>query len=284
MNVRKLVTATLIVRDEEAHLGACLDSIRGIVDDVVVVDTGSHDDSREIAAAHGARVFDLLWQDDFSAARNYAIDQAAGDWILYIDADERAGPYDRRLLASDLADPSLCAVTVRFYPQTGFTAYAEHRLFRRDPRIRFRSAIHETIVPAIDRLLAAGEGQVGASQFTIDHLGYDGDQSAKYERNLPLLLKQVQADPDRLYLWWHLGTVYHGLGRLAEAEAAWREGVRVARGNSVRGPEEALCFIELAKLRLLRGEDALALIREATVRTAGELALALARGARTRGG
>jgi tetratricopeptide (TPR) repeat protein len=228
-----------------------------------VVDTGSRDRSREIATAHGARVLDYEWHDDFAAARNYAIDQASGDWILYIDADERARVYDRQILEGELGDPRLCACQVRFYPRTGCTAYPEHRLFRRDRQIRFRSAIHETILPDLDRIVAAGRGRIGSTRLTIDHLGYDGDQSHKAERNLGLLAKQVKADPDRIYLWWHLGSVYRDLGRLAEAEAAWLRGADVARRRPSRGPEIALCLIELAKLHLVRGDDPRVLIDEA---------------------
>jgi glycosyltransferase involved in cell wall biosynthesis len=86
--VVKSVSAALIVRNEENHIGACLRSIRGLVDEIIVADTGSCDRSREIAAANGARVFDYEWHNDFAAARNHAIGQATGDWILYIDADE----------------------------------------------------------------------------------------------------------------------------------------------------------------------------------------------------
>jgi glycosyltransferase involved in cell wall biosynthesis len=271
--VRNLVSAALIVRDEEHHIGACLRSIAGLVDEIIVADTGSCDRSREIAAACGARVFDYTWHDDFAAARNHAIDQATGDWILYIDADERARAYDRRILADELDAPDLCACTVRFYPRSGCTAYPEHRVFRRDPHIRFRSAIHETIMPDLHRIVAAGRGRVGSSRLTIDHLGYDGDQSRKAERNLPLLRKQLAIDPDRIYLWWHQGAVYRELGRPAEAEAAWLQGVDVARRRSGCGPEIALCFIELAKLRMARGEDALALVREALALQPGNLLL-----------
>jgi glycosyltransferase involved in cell wall biosynthesis len=262
MGWKPALSATLIVRDEEAYLGSCLDSITRLVDEIVVVDTGSTDSSRAIAAAHGARTFEFRWQDDFSAARNFALDQATGDWILYIDADEQVRPYHQKALANELSDRRLCAATVRFCPQTGYTAYPELRLFRRDPRIRFQSAIHETIVPSIAGLVAAGEGRVGPTQLTIDHFGYDGDQRAKHSRNLPLLLKQVEVHPGRIYLWWHLGMVYQALGRDAEADAAWWEGVMVARNAAVHTSEEALCFIELAKFRMLKGEDALPLIRQ----------------------
>jgi glycosyltransferase involved in cell wall biosynthesis len=259
----EFLSAALIVRDEERYLDGCLASIRNLVDEIVVVDTGSVDRSREIAAAHGARLSSHVWRNDFAVARNQALDLARGDWILYIDADERVRAYDRDALKQELVSPGICAATVRFHAKTGFTAYPEYRLFRRDPRIRFESAIHETIMPSLGRIVEAGEGYCGSSQLTIDHLGYDGDQSHKHVRNLALLQKQVEADPDRHYLWWHLGTVYRDTGRLAEAEAAWREGVTLARASLIRRAEEALCFIELAKLQLARGEDALPLIAEA---------------------
>ena len=83
------VTAALIVRDEERFLAGCLASLAGRVDEIVVADTGSVDRTREIALEHGARLIEHRWADDFAAARNVALDAASGDWILYVDADER---------------------------------------------------------------------------------------------------------------------------------------------------------------------------------------------------
>ena len=77
----------MIVRDEEQHLPACLESIHNFVDEIVVVDTGSQDRSKDIARNYGARLFDFAWRDDFAAARNVALEQSRGAWILYIDAD-----------------------------------------------------------------------------------------------------------------------------------------------------------------------------------------------------
>jgi hypothetical protein len=261
--VGNLISASLIVRDEEKYLGGCLQSITGLVDEIVVVDTGSGDHSREIAIAHGARLVEYQWRDDFAAARNHAIEHATGDWILYIDADERVRAGDRGAVEAALAEPGLCACTVRFYPRTGFTAYPEYRLFRRDPRIRFHSAIHETILPDLEGIIAAGEGHIGSAPLTIDHFGYDGDQSHKFARNLRLLQKQVREDPWRIYLWWHLGCVHRDRGEMAEAETAWWQGVGVARRRLGCGPDIALCFIELAKLQALSGDEPLALVHEA---------------------
>jgi tetratricopeptide (TPR) repeat protein len=199
-------------------------------------------------------VFDFAWCDDFSAARNHALDQARGAWILYIDADEQLRPYPRARLERELAEPVLAGATVRFHPRSGYTAYREYRLFRRDPRIRFSGAMHETIVPALDKLVAEGR-RIGASDLTIDHFGYDGDQSHKLGRNLALLTKELSRDPDRVYLWWHLGTVERDLGRQAEAEAAWQEGLRRGRLEATPSSGVALCVSEMAKTRLARGEE-----------------------------
>jgi tetratricopeptide (TPR) repeat protein len=257
------LSATLIVRDEATVLGDCLRSLRGVADEIVVVDTGSRDASRQIAADCGALVFDFPWQDDFSAARNHALDRATGDWALYIDADERVRGIDGPALRARLDDPDLVACTVRFHPRTGFTAYPEHRLFRRDDRIRFAGAIHETMMPAIRALVAAGVGRIGTSALTIDHVGYDGDQAHKLDRNERLLRKQIAADPRRTYLRWHLGTVERDRGRLGAAEETWTEGVELVRAKAAPEPEDALCFIELVKLRLARSDEALPLIAEA---------------------
>ncbi|HJZ22582.1 MAG TPA: glycosyltransferase [Bradyrhizobium sp.] len=256
------ISATIIVRNEERFLPACLESIAPIVDEIVVVDTGSTDRTRDIARRFGVRLIDFAWIDDFSAARNVAIEHARGDWMLYIDADERARAIARAELDRDLSDPDLVTATVCFHPRTGFTAYREYRLIRRDPRIRFHGAMHETFLPDIDELVNSGLGRIGASSLTIDHVGYDGDQSHKFDRNLRLLLKQIEAAPKRPYLRYHLGCVYRDLGRVEEARVSWIEGARLAREAARPPPDAAMCAIELAKLALVEGRDTAAAIAE----------------------
>src|SRR5262245_45615808 len=137
-----LLSASLIVRDESTVLDECLASIRGIVDEVVVVDTGSVDDSAEIAARYGARVIRRPWLDDFAEARNVGLDAAEGEWILYVDADERLAPTDRATVERLLRDADEVAFRVLLRPDLRSTPYLEYRLWRHDPRIRFRGQIH----------------------------------------------------------------------------------------------------------------------------------------------
>lgn len=260
-----MLSATLIVRNEEKFLPDCLDSLRGFADEIVVVDTGSTDRTRAIALDRGATLHDFVWREDFAAARNFALDRASGDWILQIDADERIRPYTRAMLDHELAAPGLRAARLRFYPQTGLTAYRELRLFRRHPDIRFEGAFHETIVPSLNRLVEREGGVMGYTGLTIDHLGYDGGSVRKHERDLGMLLRQVRIDPDRAYLWWHLGSIHLEKSCLPEAERAWQAGIEAARRTPRRLAEQSLCFIELARQRLISGAnlEALDLIGEA---------------------
>src|SRR5438552_17207038 len=88
----------MIVRNEEANLPACLESVRGLFDEIIVVDTGSTDRTKEIAAEFGARVFDFVWVDSFAAARNECLRHATGKWIFWMDADDRLDEENRNRL------------------------------------------------------------------------------------------------------------------------------------------------------------------------------------------
>jgi tetratricopeptide (TPR) repeat protein len=260
-SVTATLSATLIVRDEEQVLDACLTSLAPVVDEMIVVDTGSVDRSAELAASHGAKVFRFAWCDDFSAARNFAIEQASSAWCLYIDADERVRCNDPDALRSALGEPDAIAGRVRFHPRTGFTAYPEYRLYRRDPRLRFQGRVHETMVPQIRRLAAEGASVLDCD-LTIDHVGYDGPQTHKAEHYLRLLEQATLADPERVYLWWHRGSIHRELGQIDQAEASWRHGLDLARAKGRHNGDDCLCHVELIKLDFERGGDAAELVTE----------------------
>lgn len=257
-----LLSAALIVRDEERFLEGCLRSIAGLVDETVVVDTGSADRSREIARDLGARLAEFPWTGDFAAARNHALDLARGAWILYIDADERVSAGDREGIAPLLGEARLAALTVRFRPVTGFTRYREYRLFRNRPDLRFRGVIHETHVPALLDLCAREGLGIAHSQVAIDHLGYDGDLSHKHRRNLPLLRARLETDPGHVYSWCHLGVTLHGMGDEAGAEEAWRRAVQVVREKRARSIADSAPYVDLARCLIRRGEDPVPLLDE----------------------
>lgn len=257
-----LLSAALIVRDEASVLDACLSSIEHVVDEIVLVDTGSQDDSREIAAAHGARVICHDWSGDFAQARNVGLDAAKGEWILYIDADERLLGAEREAVQALLADAREIAFRLLLRPDSRSTPYREHRLWRNDPRIRFLGRIHEKVTPAIASLSRAERRPVGDCQLLLEHIGYEGDQTHKHRRNLPLLQAQLEHEPDNLFNRHHLARVLDGLGEREQALQVLSDAVELAR----RRPSDrlgVLAFTDLVRARRARGEEVTELLVEA---------------------
>ena len=212
------LSAALIVRDESAFIEDCLESLLGIVDEIVLVDTGSRDDTLTKAGRYPISLHHFPWCGDFSAARNYAIERSTCDWILYIDADERFGVPDRAVLRAMLDEKDKAGFTLRLHARVGWTAYAELRLFRNDPRIRFRGVIHERIQDQLNAVCESDGLLVGTSDLTLDHVGYEGDQRRKLGRNIPLLRDYLAREPTRIYCWWHLGDMLLLAGDEAGAE------------------------------------------------------------------
>jgi tetratricopeptide (TPR) repeat protein len=253
---RPLLSAALIVRDEERYLEACLRSLGNRVDEIVVVDTGSLDRSREIARDFGARVLERAWTGDFAAARNASVDAARGEWVLYVDADETVVAFDRAQVERDLVDPHRICYTVLFRPGAGYTRYREYRLFRNRPDLRFRGIIHESLIPALDALRAREGVEIGASAIALDHRGYGAHAGHKHARDIPLLRGRLRAELGHVYSWAHLGSALLAAGDEAGAEDAWQHGIEVVRALALRSLADSLPHLHLARFLLDRGRDA----------------------------
>ena len=258
-----LLTAALIVKDEEPVLDACLASLTPIADEIVIVDTGSTDRSREIAKAHGALVIDRAWTGDFAAARNIGLAAARGRWILCIDADERLAPVERSKVEALLDAPDLLAGRLWLRPKAGFTLYREYRLFRNDPRIRFQGIIHEKVSSDIQRLAKEKGLRIAEMDIRLEHVGYDGPQDRKHRRNLPLLRAELMLRPDNAYNWHHLGRVLDGLGDRAAAFDAWRRSLEVVRRCGVERSSDWVVYVELVRADEIDLAEARALHLEA---------------------
>jgi glycosyltransferase involved in cell wall biosynthesis len=251
-----LLSAALIVRDEGAHLDDCLTSIADLVDEIVVVDTGSTDDSVVIAERHQAVVAHEPWRDDFATPRNRSLDLASGEWILYIDADERVAPGDHAAVREMLAASSdHVAYRARFIPRVGWTPFHEYRLFRNHPEIRFRGGIHEMIVPAV-HAVADRDGLLVSKTdvLTIEHVGYEGDQEHKYDRDEPMLLAGLDAHPERIFYYDHLARIYEGRGESDRAVAIWKRGIDAVRARGGSQHDDRLVYIDLIVHLLARRE------------------------------
>ncbi|HVX11705.1 MAG TPA: glycosyltransferase [Pirellulales bacterium] len=215
--MRQRVSLNMIVRDEEANLPACLDGIADLVDEMVIVDTGSTDETKAIAHRYGARVFDFPWRDHFAAARNEALERASGDWVFWLDADDRLDEEERRKLRAlfntlrdELAVWLLQCISPSAGDQAAMTVLEQGRLFRHDPRVRWQYRVHEQIVPAIERL----GGATYRSDIVVRHVGYSDalQRRAKLQRDLRLLALDNADQPDDPLTLFHLGWTHSLLG------------------------------------------------------------------------
>lgn len=266
------LAVAMIVRDEEHVLGRCLDSIVGIADQVVIVDTGSSDRTKEIALSYsdrfpgvggspGLRLLDFEWIHDFSAARNFGLDYVDADWALQLDADEEfcAGEGE---LADILRDRKVGAYMVRlgvaisadrWNEQAG--VFGAYRLFRSADDIRFTSIIHENItVP--DRWQKARCGVV------LNHFGPTvDDRVGRPERNIELLRSRLESELESVYYRYLLAADLIVLERNDEAIAELRH--CLAHGNA-RDPVLAMVHRDLALLLGQNGalKEALDVTRE----------------------
>ncbi len=183
------LSACLIVRDEERFLPRCLASLQGHVDEICILDTGSVDATLEIARSFGARIGQMAWNDDFSRARNASLDLATGDWILQIDADEELVSPTPGMLAQLQGSSAVChLVQLDLLGSAGRSERVQQpRLFRRDPRLRFRRPLHETI---LDGLAEANLPAPQPCSLLLIHHGYTDEivaSRSKHERNTRIL-------------------------------------------------------------------------------------------------
>lgn len=224
---RPTLSLCMIVKNEEANLSRCLESVRGIADEIIIVDTGSTDRTVEIAREYGAKIVSHRWEDDFAAARNVSLSHATSDWILVLDADEALAEEDRGRLRALLRDNGPTAYLLNIVSpvddrrSSHAVINAFPRLFRNRPEIRFEGRVHEQMSPSIARM----GGTVMPSDIRAHHRGYHGrwvDLPAKRQRNIRLLRSQLSDRPEDPSAHFHLGEVYALEGKIGEAIASYR--------------------------------------------------------------
>jgi tetratricopeptide (TPR) repeat protein len=225
---RPLLSLCMIVRDGGEELSRCLASVEHVVDEIVVVDTGSSDDSIAVARSFGASVVERPWRDDFAEARNHGLALARGRFVLVLDADEELDAPDREGLRELLERSDHVAWFLSVVSDLGGGDRLESnvlRLWRHSDAIRFRYPIHEQVLPDLERI-AAREGRRFAlvDDVRILHTGYTPQAIArqkKVERNQRLFEKARAEYPEEPYVWFKYADFLRSLpGRGEEAEQA----------------------------------------------------------------
>lgn len=212
------VALVVIARDEAARIARLLDSVRPHVDEMLVLDTGSTDATAQLAAAHGARVGHFRWCDDFSAARNAALDLAGADWHVVLDADEWLAGGGEQLQALRHQAPDFAgSVALQDHFDGG---QAQARLTRVLPgMVRYSGRIHEQ--PRHGLPLRALDIQVGHDGYLPQAL------QAKRGRNAALLRQALADHPDDAYLWYQLGKDAFVYEDHAQADSAWERAAQL---------------------------------------------------------
>ncbi|WP_448562521.1 tetratricopeptide repeat protein [Trichothermofontia sp.] len=213
----------MIVKDEAANLPRCLESVQGVVDEMVILDTGSSDATIAIATAYGAKVDRIEWPNDFAAARNQSLARATGDWILVLDADESLVPeVIPTLQAAMSAENHLLVNLVRQEVGALQSPYSlVSRLFRRRSDLQFQRAYHELIDDSVAALLQREPHWqvITLAPVAIRHWGYEpGTIAARQKRaRAQAMLEQALAQqPADAYLCSKLGALYLDNGQVAK--------------------------------------------------------------------
>ena len=234
------ISACYIVRDDAVHLKKSIESLRDAVDELIVVDTGSRDDTVGAAKACGAIVHEVTWADDFAAPRNAALSHATGDWIVFIDADEYFSDETKGNLRTAITTADAEGTEVLLIPWhnidevTGevlLDSYAP-RIFRRRAGRRYVGRIHEELrdpdgtVPKVNA--------VAPALLTLVHTGYSAVLTGeKGERNLRILLSELETTTEPERIWGYLAETYDNLGDAYHAEQYARKDVSLGRRGIV---------------------------------------------------
>ena len=267
------LSAVLIVKNEAEHIERCLRSVAPVVDEIVVVDTGSTDGTPDIIAGLGLNVKlgSFEWCDDFGAARNAALELATCDWALWIDADEELEAAGHGEVRQALVRPQFGGFYLRVVNFTGDGGdnstynHSAMRLFQRLPGVRFEGRVHEQVIDA-DKDRELPNGNLGNA--SLLHYGYrpsEMEAKGKRERCLTMLEREVRENPQDAFQWFNLANAYTVFGRLAEAAHAGRHAVELGDDGV---PYMALAYQILANALTHTGklEAALAALDEAEER------------------
>jgi glycosyltransferase involved in cell wall biosynthesis len=210
------LSACMIVKNEEKLLEQCLDSIKDVVNEIIIVDTGSTDNTLEIAKRYTNRVYFHEWQNNFSEARNYSLQYATGDWILIIDADEKLEKDDVPILRHALKRNEYNSIffSVLSDLPSGISKNYSQRVFRRGKGY-YDGIIHNQLVC---------EGDTVITDIRMYHYGYNLDpeqMKKKFKRTESLLKKQLDDNPDFGFAWMNLVRIY-------KCQKLWNDVIKTA--------------------------------------------------------
>ncbi|WP_226643247.1 glycosyltransferase family 2 protein [Mesobacillus subterraneus] len=221
-----LISLCMIVRNEESVLRKCLESVEGIVQEIIIVDTGSSDNTRKIANEFTHHIFDFTWTNNFSEARNFAASKASGKWILVLDADEFVERENLMSFFSELRNETgeigvFLNNIINFTGENGegLAQHVHSRIYRNDGTIEFHRAIHEQL-----RKKDGSQATKQLSSLVIYHTGYMEKrvkEKKKFARNNRLVIKELNKNRSSGFDYFNLGNELKATKRFEEALDAY---------------------------------------------------------------
>lgn len=243
----------MIVKDAASTIERALKSVIEYCQQLVVVDTGSNDDTTRIAARLGAELHFHSWRGDFAEARNYALKFMRTEWIIILDSDEELEreTYINNQKFFDDERIGGINVIIRNYLgenlQKGITEHRYTRIFRNNPKIRFFGSIHEQVRDSIENLGYL----IAESDIIINHYGYKQNSETKAQRNIQLLEKELQQNPDEIWYKYHLAESLFSARNLEDARKNYQE---VLNSDIINNDYIELIRIRLAQISLNNDE------------------------------
>lgn len=213
----------MIVKNEEEYIRSALESVKDAVDEIVIVDTGSTDNTKGICACYTDKIYDLEWKEDFSEARNFSLEKAAGDWILWLDADERLVIKDKKAFQKRLNKPDSKAYSIKLLhfmesekeEDKQYCISWHIKLFKRSESFCFQGAIHEKLSREDG---AVPEAENIGNCVEIYHYGY-GNRHLKEKsiRNLHILSREKDVRGDNPWLDYFVAAELYRLGNVTDS-------------------------------------------------------------------
>ncbi|MBI2660520.1 glycosyltransferase, partial [Candidatus Woesearchaeota archaeon] len=257
------ISLCMITKNEEKYLEQCLNSVKDIVDEIIIVDTGSTDKTKEIAKKFNAKVYDFKWSDDFSAARNESLKHATKDWILVIDADEVIEEQDLKKIKNSIEEGDFAGFSLEqhsylnkffegavkndsnFGLAKDYQFYIPHflvRLFRNKLGFYFRHKVHELIEDSI-REKGLKYKKLDA---VLHHFGSVKDEkviSGKAEDYSKMIMEQLQEEPESARYNYQAARMFLGKNDFSNALKYFEKAAKI-------NPNYKLVFSEIAKIYL----------------------------------
>lgn len=259
--IKPTVSLCMIVKNEEDVLARCLESVKDYVDEMIIVDTGSTDQTKQIAESYGAKVYDYTWDHHFAKARNVAKEKATSDWIVQLDADEYFLEGEAKKIKEAIEQTDKMSIRIQisnFVTDNRNSTHSYARIFKNIPEIRYENAIHEQV------LFNGKPMQTEESTIRIMHTGYIEEtylKKNKHERNVKLIKEELKRKPNDGYMLFNLANEYRAIGEYEKALDLYIQSHKQGESSGVLFAVIRNIITTLTKLE--RFDDALLVVTDA---------------------